>query len=472
MGVFAGCSSDRSTEPRDVGFSNASLRVGNNVYISNSGSVNLQSEQSAIVAHQAGGDVVLVGYNDLETNPGATFNGLATSSVISSGGGAVTWPTRTVLLPTGPFSALRGDPWLVANAGSGQLVYYASIGEVPSNPPDVAVSLSKDGGQTFADFVRAGAGASVCSVGTDKESIDASADGKSVWVAYRCDNGFNQTSIRVARSTDAGQSWSDALVRNLPSATNGGLPSPVIKRDPMREMNVFVAWEEDTNTSAKRTIQFAMSADGGATFPTMVTPVDEKKGPDPAFDGFSTTATNLQHFSFEFDPSNDHCVIAYDLDGGIFFTGSADGVNWGSPVTIAADVVTERFQPFLRGSPTHLAITYYAQPSSGPSFQNTIVFGKLSNDHGATWTAASDQLTAIGNGFVTDGFQACVQDPALARRFGDYLGETPLWAPWQAFNDTLARRFLSAWADSRPSCSVENPGTAIHQHTVGQVWGL
>ncbi|CAN5771023.1 hypothetical protein BH09MYX1_BH09MYX1_44150 [soil metagenome] len=439
------------------------------MYVSDSGStVNIQSEQSAIVAHQAGGDVLLVAYNDLNTSPAKSINGLATSSVIGSGGTPVTWPTRTLLAPSGPFTVLSGDPWLVASSRKGGTVYYASIG-VTAAGIRAAVARSDDGGATFGTFVAAPT-TPPCSVGVDKESVDTSANGKDVWVAYRCDNGGPAPfSIRLAHSSDQGVSWTDALVASLP-LSDVGVPSPVVKRDPARETNVFVTWEEDTNTSARRTIRFAASSDSGTTFGPSTAAVDVPKSPDPVFDGFTNAVQNLVHFSFEIDPSNDHCIIAYDLNGSVFFKGSADGVSWSAPTTIASDSTTERFQPFLRGTPTYLAVSYYAQPSSGPNVKSTVVGGRLSGDHGATWSAAQHQLSFVGGGFATDGFQACAQPGSGF--FGDYIGETPLWAPWQPYNDTLARRFYSFWADSRPSCIVQSGVTAIHQHTVGQLWGL
>ncbi len=439
------------------------LLFGANVTVSDTGStVNIQSEQSAIVAHQASGDVVLVAYNDLNTDPATSVAGLSTSSVIGPGGTPLNWTNRTLLKPSGPFTTISGDPWLVANSGSGSIVYYVMLAD---DGAKIGVARSEDGGATFASFVAAPSNPP-CSTGVDRESADTSSDGKDVWVAYRCDNA-GALSVRLAHSTDAGNVWTDTLVASLPSGIS--IPAPIVKRDPLREYNVFVAWEEDTNTSSRRTIRFAASYDSGTTFNPPVAPVDLAKSADPVFDGFTIAAKNLSHFSFEFDPSNDHCVIAYDLDGAIFFTGSADGVNWELPVAVAQDSTTERFQPFLRGSPTALAVTYYAQPSSGSSMKNTVVGGRLSTDHGATW-AVQNQLSIAGGGFATDGFQACVQ-PA-GEYFGDYLGETPLWAPWQVFNDTLAKRFYSFWADSRPSCIVQSTTTAIHQHTVGQLWGL
>jgi hypothetical protein len=234
---------------------------------------------------------------------------------------------------------------------------------------------------------------------------------------------------------------------------------------------------------------FARSDDDGVTWPMQVDAVPPTPTTDPPFDGNNGIVDHGIHYWFETDPTDFHCLVAYDVNGTIYYTSSQNGVVWDPPTDVAIDSGYERFQPMLRASPTTLVIAYYVQPVLGA--KNTSVWAMASNMQGLpgtwfdanainAWTPAgrlsSCSVSGCGSGtFRTDGFEACIQDPAIRRYFGDYIGLSPLLAPGMT-DDDLSHGFYAVWADSRPdgggpACPTWDQFQAIHQHSVGQLFG-
>ena len=369
----------------------------------------------------------------------------------------------------------------MANTGSGAIVHYAMLADkvIMANAPSaIAVASSADGGVNWPTLAQA---SSPACIDAYKPSIDTSADGQTVWVGYVCINASGSPSVHVARRVGTG--WQDSFVTNISNV--GALASnasPIVKRDLVNPLHVIVAWEDDNNQV--RQIRMMQSVDGGATWGADALPVFPFLTTDPPLLGFNgNDARNKIHFWFTIDPKNGHCVIVRHQWQSLFYR-IRGRQTWDPPLAhpIADSGSVKWFQPIIAGNLSYLAVSYYVEVNPLQP-KRLVTWSKLSSDGGQTWTANSqpDQLSwpsVAPGGFVTDGWEPCVQvDPARGNYFGDYIGLSPLWAPWQPLNDQISRRFFTAWADSRPlgggaACPTQNGSIAIHQHSVGELWGL
>jgi hypothetical protein len=231
------------------------------------------------------GDNAVVGFNDsgslwetLIGTRGLSFNGVARST---NGGNSF---VDLGFLNPGPdlSNQLSGDPVLACS--SEQDFAYASLflfGDFPSVKTAISVSISSDGGVTFADPVPAVAKAYIDVVGgeivsphfLDKPWFTVSpVDPLKMYVTYTdfdssgtstgCPGEF-RTAIEVVRSTDGGATWSlpvvlDEVCGDVPAVQG----SQVVVG---HQGHVFVAWEH-FDDFVTRDLRARRSTDDGATF--------------------------------------------------------------------------------------------------------------------------------------------------------------------------------------------------------------
>ena len=443
-----------STQSALVG-PNASVSADDGIHPGSEGN-GLQSEQSLVSVRRPDGTVgLVVGYNDttnqLDSSGGFLpgFNLMGVSVSADAGG---TWEPRPQN-DAFPFDRTmldgrRSDPWLATN-GTHDVLFYlflaSGAGTGPGRADAFQVFRSIDGGDSWeatSEPVQMG-------MFIDKGSLAVSMDGNELHVAFVLpDEGLRVVTVS---SRDGGETWEG--VADVPEA-DFACQNPIIHVAPDRDDLVLLSYQFNGTE-----IRFAGSWDHAASWDHWAT-VATLTGAHPTLQAdMLRVMRNVVFQSFDIDPVTLHCVIAFEDDGRIFVTSSADGTGWSAPASVAAPEIPGaiQIQPAIAAGYEGLAVVYYEQDPSG----DTNVMGIVSPTHGVTWPEPAQVLNrdALGN---PDPFLPCVTSSGY---FGDYLGVTAIGL---GDDVELDLQYYATWADARWGCVESGPGRiATHQHTVG-----
>ncbi len=299
----------------------------------------------------------------------------------------VTWkhgflPKTTVYAsPPGPWDRIsdpavgydaKHDVWMIEG-----LTLTNTTGE------DVIVSRSTDGGLTWQNPVTA-----AHNTGTffDKSWIacDDWAASPNYGNCYVTWDDANTGAMKMARSTDGGQTWTNSTVSS--GSGLGGQPLA------LPNGTVVVPY-------AGGGIESLVSTDGGKTFSTFHVSNVSAGGPNGGL-----RAPDLP--SAEVDAGGKVYVVWYDCrfrsgcaDDDIVFSTSTDGKNWSSVTRIPIDGLNSGVEHFIagigvdrstQGNSAHLGVSYYFYPTNNcnsTTCQLTVGFIS-STDGGANWSSA------------------------------------------------------------------------------------
>jgi len=218
-------------------------------------------------------------------------------------------------------------------------------------------------------------------------------------------NGFNGTSMAVARSTDGGRTYPQATFFSLAGGSDHFNDKPMIAADtnaasPFRD-SVYTAWDAASGGSTGGGVRFARSTDHGATF--SVTRIDDPRGPGRAIGAVPFVGPNGEVYAAWNDFAANTIAFNRSMDG---------GVTWEQPTVIspkrlAFDIAIPA--EFSRGALVYPACD--ADRSAGPhrgrlycswmdltAAGNTDIFAAFSDDGGTTWSKAApatDRLQGV-----------------------------------------------------------------------------
>ena len=207
---------------------------------------------------------------------------------------------------------------------------------------------------------------------------------------------INGTEMAVAKSTDGGKTYPTVTFFEFSGGQDHFNDKPMITADanlgsPFRD-NVYIAWDAASGGSAGGGVRLARSTDHGASFTT--TRVDDLKGPGRSIGATVTTGPNGEVYVAWNDFAANAIVFNRSFDGGVTF---------GTPT-----VISTKQAVFDVGVPAEFnrrALVYPAcdaDRSTGPhrgritcswmdfagSTSHTDIFTSVSDDKGATWSAA------------------------------------------------------------------------------------
>ena len=223
-------------------------------------------------------------------------------------------------------------------------------------------------------------------------------------VFFGSGNGINGTEMAVARSDDGGKSYPQVSFFDFQGGSNHFNDKPMITADqnagsPFRD-NVYIAWDAASGGSATGGgVRVARSTDGGKTFTSVR--ADDPSGPGRSIGATITTGPQGQVYVAWNDYAANAIVFNKSLDGGATF---------GTP-----SVLSTKNAPFDVGIPAESvrrALVYPscdADRSNGPhrgrincswmdmnAAGNSDIYGSVSDDGGATWSAPSPVTDKIG----------------------------------------------------------------------------
>jgi len=251
--------------------------------------------------------------------------------------------------------------WLTAWGGSGAIV----------------VARSTDSGRSWTAPVVA---ASMAATAKTNVRPRLATDGSGAWVVtWQAKQGAasgDDWDVYVARSTDAGTTWSAPVALDPPTDILQDL-SPDIATDGSGTW--VVAWNKGSfGDPVDADIYIARSVDGGASWSASAA-LDVGAGTDIAEDISPTLATDGTTWLAAWEtssPADRDITISRSIDG---------GVTWTPPVPLNSDAATDtRFDSDVRLATDGLG-TWVAVWSAGVSFLPIQV--ARSTDAGATWTA-------------------------------------------------------------------------------------
>ncbi|HEX4956118.1 MAG TPA: fibronectin type III domain-containing protein [Thermoanaerobaculia bacterium] len=347
----------------------------------------------------------------------------------SSNGGA-TWTQATDL----PLGSTCCDP-TVDWSYDGTKAYTATLGSCTGSGCGVWFYRSGDNGATWSDL-GADPRRELTSTGSDKEYIHVD---KYVSSPFR-DNIYitwhDNNTMKFARSSDLGQTWSATLTLSSGS-TELGIGSDITTD---KSGNVYYFWpafnsnrilvRKSTNggTSFNPVVQVAATNDGfDFAIPSMETrrafiyvaaDADTTAGPFANRIYAAWTDTTAAESG---TPANNHARIqvGYSTDGGATW-------NLRTPHSTADQSTVDRFHPWLAvDTDGTVYVAYYdTRHSSGRT--GTDFYYSKSTDGGNTWSAPA-RLTTVTSPNISDSFE-----------WGDYNGL-----------DVLSTQFLSIFTDNR-----------------------
>ena len=361
------------------------------------------------VAAIPGGALVGVWEQDRWSGIGA--RAIMASNSVDAG---VTWSAPIVL----PFSNCGGgagagasydrtsDPW-VAFAGNGVMVasaiafsangFTAGGFGATGGPSAVLVSRSTDGGATWSSpaAVIANANSSSASpfVFNDRDSVTADASGNIYVVWDQLNNAANGSfPAMLARSADAGQTWSAAATLYDPGAGNEAFNNQIVI---LPNGNLLDFFTLIVSTGAT-TLQAVTSTNQGATWstaPVTVATVNSVGTQNPIAGGLAVRDSWVMA-QVAVDSASGNIAVVWQQS----FNGSFDGIalsvstnggsTWSTPKQINGATGVAAFSPLVRYLPGGvLAVTYYdlRDYASGSQVLSTDAWLTESNDGGTTW---------------------------------------------------------------------------------------
>ncbi len=369
----------------------------------------MQSEESVA----ADGDNIIVSWNDswgfYDWDEGVVGYGWSVD-------GGETWVDGGGLPHGGPSGHIRGDPVSVTD-GQGNF-WFASIYQPPSGQDGLGVNYAYFDGDTLIVEEPVTVIESP-TIFYDKEYMTADPVNSYLYMSYTAFGSNGQ--IEVISSTDLGQTWSDpaVVIAEDPSRVNQG-SYPAVGPD----NEVYVAWERDWLGSSPE-IRVAKSTDFGQSFSSgvLVSPIVSIAYEPPP--GYNRPVIN-DFPSIAVDRSggvnNGNVYVVFhskDLgDPDIYLCRSTDGgETWSTPLRLNDDAEGNgvlQFWPWVsvdgRG---HIHVTWYDRRQDPDNDVLTDVYYTSSSDGG---------LTFEPNIRVTDESSTWFVDSDGTPNFGDYIG--------------------------------------------------
>ena len=368
------------------------------------------------------GNNVVVGFGDFEKGITNSTAGYAASS-----DGGLTFHDLGVLPAStedagfgpkdalGDFGAQRPVDHEVSLACAGpRLFYYATLDladqAVQNCDPlcsAISVSISRDGGVTWGQPVLA-ATSFFDTHFLDKPSIAADPTSPRVYVAYlddnfttpsdfifpECDNSQGVVELRLARSTDAGKTWTTGVVDHAcASSTNaetqGTFGGPNVMVSPGGKVYLTYEFHPQTspNPSLPNEIRFTRSVNQGQTFSTPLivskTAIDHAV-PHLAVDRTNTTSRGRIYLAWAGSQSGTYTDILIS-DSTSFGT----SFSFPRPLNPPPAAGTGRFETesvLSVDNDGQVAACYYETPTNSPTSSSAYSYNcKLSFNHAATW---------------------------------------------------------------------------------------
>jgi hypothetical protein len=210
-------------------------------------------------------------------------------------------------------------------------------------------------------------------------------------------NGINGTEMAVARSIDGGKTYPSVTFFEFNSGQDHFNDKPMITADanigsPFRD-NVYIAWDAASGGSDAGGVRLARSSDHGKTFST--TRIDAPSGPGNSIGATVTVGPKGEVYVAWNNALLNAIVFTSSFDGGVTFTTPTvisqkriafdiripAEFNRGALVYPACDV--DRSKGTLRGRVTCSWMDFAAGSTT-----HTDIFTSVSDDKGATWSAA------------------------------------------------------------------------------------
>jgi hypothetical protein len=272
-------------------------------------------------------------------------------------------------------------------------------------------------------------------------------------------NGFNGTSLGVARSSDGGRTYSQFTEFSVLGGSDHFNDKPMIAADtnlasPFRD-SVYVAWDAATGGSSGGGIRFARSTDHGVSF--TVLRVDDPRGPGRGVGAQPFVGPNGEVYVAWNDYAANTIAFNRSLDG---------GVTWAQPVVVSSKVIpfdiaipAESFRGALvypscgadRSSGAHRGRLYCSWMDLNPA-GNTDIRVSFSDDGGSTWSPTVAPTDAIGG----------------VDRFNYWLAVDPVTGDvnlsfYDTRNDTTGSRFMTDiyFSQSRTGASSWLPNVRV-----------
>jgi len=327
---------------------------------------------------------------------------------------------------------------------NGSVVYYGNLAfPVGSAVPVMAVSRSADDGAHWAAPVVASSTTNPVDF-NDKDFVWADANPSSpffgnVYVSWTLFQGpgFHAEPIVVARSTDGGATWSQAirLSSSFNNAAVGGRQGSLIRTGP--DGTVYVFWEGSLNRHSEQLV--AVSHDGGVSFsrPMPVAAVNDIPSPLPGSsfrdNSFPSADVNQVTGAIYLVWANEQGSPPTAL---IEFTESDNGgTTWSTPITVGGRAgAFNAFFPSVAASPDghHVFVAWPAQtwkaPGTTPGAGVITQFAAYNLRTDGSWSGGHLLSTASGD---PDGSST---NSLVSQFLGDYAtavaGNSTAWFVW------------------------------------------
>ncbi|UCG70651.1 MAG: exo-alpha-sialidase [Thermoplasmata archaeon] len=238
----------------------------------------------------------------------------------STDGGA-TWSSTDVMINTNTTNDQRLPSLAV---GSNGVIYVVWQDARNGSDLDIFFSRSSDGGATWLDpEIRVNIDTSGLTQSKPDIAVDSNNDIYVVWQDFRS----SDYDIYFAMSSDGGVSWTDPAVKVNADTSTTSQFDPTIAVDTTG--TIYVAWEDENETTFDYDIYFAKSTDDGATWtdPSVKVYADStsKEQADPSI---AVDSSQTIYIAWE-DLRNDNSDIffAKSTDGGATWTDSNERVN-------------------------------------------------------------------------------------------------------------------------------------------------
>src|SRR3989344_5391954 len=288
---------------------------------------------------------------------------------IKSTDGGDTWPISNIRLVDAPGDVGRYSS--IAVSGSN---IYISYYDNSLSKKDLKLAKSSDDGNTWlpADIKI------VDSTGNVGQYSSIEADGSNVYISYR---DVTNTNLKFAKSTDGGATWPPSNIKTVNFGDTGAYSSIAVSGS-----NIYISYR----IAFWNNLKFAKSTDGGATWLPADIKIVDAPGNIGVYTSIAVSGSNI-YISYR-DNTNLNLKFAKSTDGGATWnTKTIDSLgNTGNYTSIAAP------------DANNIYISYRDSTNGDLKFVK-------SNDGGATWTL----FPSGGHEIATGSFSTPVCSAAL-----------------------------------------------------------
>jgi hypothetical protein len=279
-------------------------------------------------------------------------------------------PARAVVAET-PIAAddvFETGSQRVAVSDDGSTIAYAWL-MYDGSVMRVRTRYSTDGGRSWTNK-----NLSSSSADAEAPALAVSGDGQTIllgWRQVKRTGDGNVKTIRLASTTDGGQSWDTEQV----SASGVRPASPAVAVDATGQ-HLAITWverERDT-ADAPSVVQVRSSSDGGSSWQTEALSAADGYAVSPGV-LFSSGAETIGYFwALVTDQGYEYWQVRYSTDG---------GATWTTDQATPADQFSYNFTAAVSGSGRTLAFAWAESDATGA----TQVKSRYTSDRGASWTS-------------------------------------------------------------------------------------